>query len=1523
MNFLAKTKALEPLAGSDAVLRQIQLPKIDLPIFTGDQLKWEGFRDLFKSLVHNVAGLAPTHKLHYLKASLAGDAADVVANIDISADGYVLAWDELVSRYDNPRVLLATHMRVLLSTTPMTKPSAAEINRLISAVSHASRSFGSLGRPVKEWDDWFVHILVEKLDSSSRLLWESSQSSSKEFPTYEKLKEFLLTRARALDAATPRTATAVSSTRSRRSGNKDEVSSHTTSTGADDKGPPCPICKERHVLRSCAKFKAYTAEQRRDQVRKRKVCFNCLGQGHMVSACPSANRCRHCQEKHHSLLHLVEAASTTTQLPSQFEATAVPDTAGASGEPAKVAALSTSTSGTVLLATAMVQLKGESGRTTTVRALLDSGSESSFISERMAQQLRLSRRRVNVTVSGLQGVTTGRLADPNFDQPAAVDLVLGADVYGMLLDGGVRRGSPGEPAAHSTVFGWVLMGALTESTADTIVAAHTVAVEADLHDDLRRFWQLEELPNERILTPEERQCERLFIETHARDETGRYIVRLPRKLDPPTSLGASRRGALQMLMSTERRLERDPSLKHNYNTFMADYLTLGHMEQVPQHELAADETYYMPHHAVVKKNEPGGKLRVVFNASFRTSTGSSLNDVLFPGPKLQADLWLILTRWRLFQFAFTADIIKMFRQIRIHHDDADLQRILWRADPMSEVQDFRLTTVTYGTASAPYLAIRALMQLAQDEALRFPRGASTLRNNTYVDDILAGANTMEEALDTRRQLVDLLLAGGFQLSKWAASHSALCPNGDQAERLITTAEGIGTLGVIWAPAEDSLRLRAVPPLTSTANPTKRSILSDIARLFDPAGWAAPVIIWAKVFLQDLWMSGLDWDQDLPPPLRTRWLHFIATLPELNHLSLPRWTGASDLSSVELHAFSDASERAYAAVVYMRTTKTNGLTRTALLVAKTKVAPTKPVSIPRLELSGALLAARLLHRVAAGLDLEAHRLHAWIDAKVVLAWLRSHPSRWKPFVANRVAAIQELVPAQHWRHVPTSENPADLATRGITPNELSSHQLWWMGPSWLEASSSSWPPDDRSSPEESEESRTYATATHQQAEENELLLRFSSLSRLIRVSAFCLRFLRGRERSRTSHLSALELKNCLLRWLQIAQRQDFESEVEALSRGEQVQRRSPLSALRPFLGPDGLIRVGGRLQHSTLTYEERHPVILAKRGHLSLLLQQMGQLPVDRVQAARPFRSAGVDYAGPINLKASKGRGIKSFKGYICLFVCMASRAVHLEAVSDLTTGSFLAAFRRLVARRGHCARLSSDNGTNFRGADRELREMFSAASEFYQECRVQLAADGTEWTFIPPSAPHFGGLWEAGVKSAKHHLRRVLGDQLLTYEELSTLLCQVEACLNSRPLYPMSVDPTDSVAITPGHLLIGEAPINIPEPPAPDRPTGGPKLRWELVANMRDHFWRRWSTEYLGHLQQLGKWRTQQDNLQPGALVLIKEDLLPPGKWALGRIRETHPGTDGLVRVVTVETATSRLTRPVTKLCPLPGLQAS
>ncbi|XP_025263171.1 uncharacterized protein LOC112637511 [Camponotus floridanus] len=645
----------------------------------------------------------------------------------------------------------------------------------------------------------------------------------------------------------------------------------------------------------------------------------------------------------------------------------------------------------------------------------------------------------------------------------------------------------------------------------------------------------------------------------------------------------------------------------------------------------------------------------------------------------------------------------------------------------------------------------------------------------------------------------------------------------------------------------------------------------------------------------------------------------------------------------MHAFCDASERAYAAAVYLRGIKDSGEFGSSLLIAKTKVAPLRPVSIPRLELCGALLAARLLRRIATELQIASAHLYAWTDARVVLAWIRAHPSRWTAFVANRVAAIQEWLPPVHWRYVSTQENPADLATRGIAPSDLESSQLWWTGPQWLKSPSESWYAVDSVESEVDEERRSLATPFALDSCEMELA---------------------------PEHFLSLPMNRCRLRWLRIVQQQSFAAEHKTLSEGEPVSRRSALLALRPFIAGDGLIRVGGRLGHAPLTFEEKHPIILAKDNHLSLLLvrdahhrtlhggpqltrsvlirrywilrvnsliksvtrncvrcvrfknapaqQQMGHLPGDRVRAARPFWSSGVDYAGPIQLRASKGRGQKSYKGYICIFVCMSTRAVHLEAVSDLSSDSFLAAFARFVARRGRCARLASDNGTNFRGPDKVLRDMFQAASDFYHECRDKLAQDSTEWHFIPPSAPHFGGLLEAGVKAIKYHLQRVLGDQLLTYEELSTLLCEIEACLNSRPLYPLSNDPADYAAITPGHFLIGETPINIPEPPSPVKTSSSATSRYKLISNMRDHFWHRWSQEYLQHLQQLGRWRHRFANLQPGALVLIKDDLRPPAKWSLGRVVQVHPGDDGLVRVVTVNTPTSQLRRPISKICPLP-----
>nr|XP_034195313.1 uncharacterized protein LOC117611471 [Osmia lignaria] len=1286
-------------------------------------------------------------------------------------------------------------------------------------------------------------------------------------------------------------------------------------------------------------------------------------------------------------------------------------------------ACSATTRPAALLATAKVRVEAPSGEHLEVRALLDTGSDTSLVSGWVAQALRLPRRAVSVAISGVQENESGLaksevsfslrsrldpsfhlsvralvlrkltallparavqpqswphlqgviLADPEYGVPSRVDLILGADICGVLLQDESRVGPMGTPTARRTPLGWVLIGPVSDAKGPSSKAVvHSLHCQTDDSTNrlLRRFWELEELHEQPPLSPEDRECERHFRETHYRDETGRYSVHLPFKLDPSLALKPSRSTALKLLLSCERKLASNEAWRDKYSQFMDEYAALSHMEAVPE-SAVQDPAYYLPHHAVAKRYDPTGKIRVVFNASFRTATGSSLNDCLLSGPKLQSDLWMILTRWRLFRVVFTSDIVKMFRQIRVDPADADWTRILWRSRPDQPVQDFRLKTVTYGTACAPFLALRVLVQLAADEEERFPLGAVAIRRHSYVDDILAGADDEEAALELRRQVISILQSGGFDLSKWASNKPSLQEAEESQACVFQDHTGVSTLGVVWRPTTDTFSLRVLPPLKEPSRYTKRRILSEVASLFDPLGWAAPVLIFAKILMQDLWIIGAEWDEDLPDQLLSAWKTFRTTLSQLDALAIPRWTNYSaDSAQLDLHGFCDASQRAYAAVVYLRVSK-GEVSVTTLLVAKTKVAPVKAVSIPRLELCGAVLLSKLIAEVQRGLNVPA-TITAWTDSSVTLHWIRGHASTWKPFVAHRVATVQSNVPPQNWRHVATKHNPADLATRGITPSELLSSQLWWRGPSWLINPPDQWPVSPLGKVEEADlEQGRVQIYLAKENEENDLLTRFSSLTRLTAVIALCFRFhrLTRKLKTETGFIRASERDAALRIAIGLAQKSNFHAEVDQLRQHKEVRRSSTLIALRPFLDDQGLLRVGGRLDQASLPYNERHPYIIGKKNPLATLLvrdahlrtlhggpqltrsllarrywiihgrslvrdvikgcvkcarysgrpttQLMGPLPIERITPRRPFLSTGVDYAGPVKLRTSPGRGHKSYKGYIALFICLSTRAIHLEAVSDLTSASFLAAFRRFISRRGRCATMLSDNGTVFHGADRELRNMFRGASAFYLNAAASLAAEGTDWSFIPPYAPHFGGLWEAGVRTVKHHLRRIVENATLTFEEMTTLLCQVEACVNSRPLHPLSDDPSDLSALTPGHFLIGEPTCIVPDPES-DSHDISLISRWRQISALRSHFWHRWRREYLQHLQQLPKWRQQKENLKLGTLVLLRDELQPPAKWPMGRVEALHPGPDGRVRVATLKTTSGSVTRPIVKLCPLP-----
>ncbi|XP_011859476.1 PREDICTED: uncharacterized protein LOC105556968 [Vollenhovia emeryi] len=1028
----------------------------------------------------------------------------------------------------------------------------------------------------------------------------------------------------------------------------------------------------------------------------------------------------------------------------------------------------------------------------------------------------------------------------------------------------------------------------------------------------------------------------------------------------------------------ERRLSQKPEIASQYHGFLHEYLSMGHME-----ERSPYPPVYIPHHFVLRESSTTTKLRVVFNASSKSDDNTALNDYLMAGPKLQLDIAAIILRWRLFLYVCMADIAKMFRQILVHPDDVDFQRILWRPPESLLIRLYRLLTVTYGQKPSPFLAQRSLLQLARDEGKDFPEAVSIIEESTYVDDVIFGADDLPSLLDKRKQLVGLMNRGCFPLRKWAANSAELLMDipEDQRESSdypINRDDTLKVLGLSWSPRDDSFRF-VISPYAVTAH-TKRSVLSFIAKLYDPLGWASPIVIAAKMLMQELWLRKIDWDSPVPDDLLPQWINYFSDLPNIGEICIPRWTGMrQDKLDVELHGFAYASIRAYAAVVYLRIVHSQTNVQVNLLAAKTKVAPLKTVSVPRLELNAVVLLTRLLEWVRDSTRLNRAPLFGWTDSQIALAWIQQHPSKWNAYIANRVSEVQTRLPSVHWQHVRSHDNPADCASHGSTASDLVHHQLWWSGPPWLKISPASWPilpmPDAADILQTvSSEARKATVHLVDPTPEWDLFTSYSSWIRLLRVTAYVRRYVQNLKNKAaslaivTTPLTASEIHDAAVFCLRSVQATCFPDEWTALNAHNAVSRTSSLRSLNPFIGKDQLIRLGGRLANSALRYNERHPVVLP-RHHISELLidqahlrslhggtqltlrwlrqnywiisarslikshirrcvkcskhsaknptQLMGDLPSPRVNPSPPFSHTGIDYAGPMLITPFVGRGQRGSKHYVAVFVCLATKAIHLECVEDYSTEGFLAAFHRVVSRRGLPSDMYSDNGTNFQGADRELQRSFRALKRD-PFLKSVLANDGVTWHFVPPAAPHFGGLWEAGVKSLKHHLKRVVGARTLSRSEFATLLCKIEACLNSRPISPLRDDPSDLTVLTPGHFLIGRPLTSVPEESLLEI-NANRLSRWQHVQRMVEQIWRSWSSDYLHSLQQRVKWTESHDNVKVNELVFLKNNLLPPSKWELARILKVHPGLDGRVRVVTVRTANSELKRPITKICPLPA----
>lgn len=1582
---------------SDAGNFNVKLPQIHLPKFNGSYLTWLEFRDTFQSLIHENDQIGDIQKFHYLRSSLESVAAELINTVEFSAVNYLIAWDLLCDRFNNKKLLVHNHLQALFEFTPLQKESSKSLRELLDAISRNLRSLSALQLDISGWDTLIIHLMSSKLDRTTSKHWKE-YSTQDELPSLEEFKTFLKGRADLLETLEYTCTQPVKSAQQPNAHSvQRKIQRPFKSFAAVSVSSSCPVCSGDHHLRNCDSFLKQSSFDRLETVKKLQICINCLNGKHLSRNC-SSSLCRKCHGRHHTLLHFDHKRSDDSE----------PKT--------KTVALATSINRNqnVLLSTAVVQVLDSSGNPHTCRVLLDCGSQSNFITSDLCKRLGLQTTGTSLSVVGINQLSTQlnqrcsvhlqsvqcafqttvncflipvisdllpstpvdcrnfkipshiKLADPHFSTPDRVDILLGASVFWDLLCVGQFRLGTNLPVLQKTKFGWIIAGSYDQFSQSAKTFCN-FAVNDEISQQLCKFWQCEELTSFPTFTPDERKCEQIFSNTLSRHVSGRFIVSIPFKRSV-SELGDSKEIAERQFLSLERRFQKNPKLKENYIKFMEEYENLGHMS--PVSDSNKKQCYYLPHHGVFNKN----KIRVVFNGSSPSDSGVSLNDLQYVGPTIQDDLCAIILRFRFHRFVLGADIVKMYRQILIHPDQRCFQKILWRDNPCKPISTYELNTVTYGTASAPYLAIRCLVQLANESESQFPKASDVIRRDFYVDDMLTGTDTVSEAIRLGREISLILNSAGMTLGKWISNSNTILRgiNGDNTpENSIHFDDNPGakTLGLFWSRQSDSLMFSISPSTAKTS--TKRSILSGISRIFDPLGLLGPCVIIAKVILQELWSLKLSWDESVPISLHSKWDKFQAECRDLNALKVPRRVVCDTWNRFELHGFCDASVNAYGACVYVRSINHDGNIQTSLLCSKTRVAPLKALSIPRLELCAAALLVKLMEKVVSALHVRTNTICYWSDSTIVLSWIRLPSRQLQTFVGNRVSLIQTLSDPKQWYHVGTHENPADLLSRGVFPLQLINSSFWWSGPQWLSSERSSWPITTIPSTSDDIPEIKKSIKCHVTINKEELFpfTIFSSFIRINRSCAYVLRFIfncRNPLNKRKGVLSSSELQAATLRLVGLAQKESYPS---IFKRDMSLPSKNELARLTPFIDKNGLLRVGGRLTNSQFEYNKKHPVILPAKHHISLLIIRhehirlmhagpqlmlsslrerfwpvkgrnlarlvvhrcltcfrakpvspipiMGNLPSSRTSPTYPFHICGVDYAGPVLIKDKNGRGSKTCNAYISVFICFATKAVHIELVSDLTTECFLAAFRRFVSRRGKPLHVYSDNGKTFVGASSELHKLGEFMLSQGESLSEGLANENINWHFIPSYSPHMGGLWEAGVKSCKHHLKRILTNAHLTFEDFYTVLAQIESILNSRPLSPLSSDPRDLEALTPAHFLIGKKPTSLPDPDVSDVPET--RLgRYQRLQQLQQHFWRRWSKEYISELQIRTKWHTSKGELSLGSLVLLRQENTPPQRWCLGRIVALHPGNDGVARVATIRTSKGEVKRAFTKICPLP-----
>ena len=1199
---------------------------------------------------------------------------------------------------------------------------------------------------------------------------------------------------------------------------------------------------------------------------------------------------------------------------------------------------------------------------------------------------------------------------PAYDESLGLGLIIGANCPRILEPQEVIPGVESGPYASRSILGWRVIGPISVAassstkcfrigvripvvdTVSTDIAGHHITTSLPIRDqiiskDLQTMYNAdfpEERTEERSLSVEDTRFIELMRSSVAKVD-GHYQLPLPFR-DPDIEVPNNRTQAFRRLESTRRRMLKDEEYRRDYCKFMNILLEKGYA--VRSDDTPEGHTWYI-YHFGVREPKKNNKIRIVFDCStpFR---GFCLNEELLQGPDLTNHLIGVLMRFRRGKIGFVADIEAMFHQVRVPKDHQTFQKFLWwpEGDISKPPCTYQMCVHFFGAISSPSCANFALRQTVVDSDLRGSIADEVIHNNFYVDDMLRSEDSVNEAVKTIAEVVETCKDGGFNLTKFVCTDTEVSksiPEERRSGKMVrefSQAEHVErALGVHWCLDNDSLGFR----ITLKDSPlTRRGILSTISSIYDPIGLAGPFLLRGRKILQRITALKDGWDSQVPQELAGRWRAWRQSLPRLEELSVDRCYIPKDFGPVvekSLHLFSDASEIGYGVCCYLRQVDTTGQVHVSLVFGKSRVTPTKAITIPRLELTAATVSVKIGAMIRGELGLKDLQHHYWTDSQIALGYIGNESRRFRIFVANRTTKIREYTTRRQWHYVGSCQNPADHASRGLTVDEDRDVSQWLRGPDFLWERQVVKMNEDLvfSVAEDDPEVRKTTNVLTSRVKESSVLSvleeRISSWSKMVRIICYIRRFINSCRRSNRAQgsLSTEEILEAQTSIIRLAQEEYLKKEI-ALCRSRstsprQNKRSSPIWKLDPFVDEKGLLRAGGRLKRSTMDKMLIYPIILPSRCSISRRLveyyharvchsgrtttsneirqngfwiihgnsmirsvihhcvtcrslrgrlgeQKMAHLPKERFSTEGPFTYTGLDMFGPFYIK----EGRKEPKRFVALFTCLSSRAIHLESTTSMDTDSFILALRRFVARRGVVREILSDNGTNFVGADNELKKAFrSMDKERVNEFLLEHSCDLIEWKRRPPAASHFGGVWERQIRSVRNVLSAMLRDHAtrLNDESFRTLLAEAECIVNSRPLTVESLNDPTSLPLSPINILTGKTKVVMPPPGVFQKADVYCRRRWRHVQHLANEFWSRWRKEYINSLQPRQKWNLRRRNFQINDVVLIKDENLPRNQWALARITKVYedPG-DGLVRKVELHAPTSRsvLLRPIQSL---------